>query len=174
MRRIAKVSVAGIAGALLALGGLRLLRPSGGAGDWQAALRDAPGELPAADLAQRHALLAPEGSSGCALCHLPRRAEPAGWGSPPSSQVCLSCHDGAFGAASGGGLRGRRSHPIGADYRAAWMLDHLAYRPPDGNPAIRLEGGKVGCVSCHQLHGPSPATSRLGVIESACEACHIR
>lgn len=172
---------------VLAYAGARRLAQVSSA--WRAAedLRDALSDNGASDVAQRHSRLVADPKAACALCHLPHRVQdrrPA-WagleagpseaaGSLPDTAVCLSCHSspatGSLGSVPG--LRG--NHPVGMDYRVAWMGHPDQYRSPDGNPDIRLEDGKVGCLSCHRLHAGGSAQARAGVVENACEACHNR
>lgn len=182
---------------LLAAAGAYLLRRSAlPAARWveSAGLRDAPNDLPADDLAGRHERLARDGQSACALCHLPHRTAggTASWGAArslalqagadlgsgptdyraPTSALCLSCHDGALG---GGYMVAfaqiKGNHPIGADYLAVALGRPADYRAPDGG-SVRLENGKVGCLSCHRLHGPAGPDARSGVPRNVCLNCH--
>ncbi len=98
------------------------------------------------------------------------------------SRRCLECHDGVNGgdsrAISGGGHGGsdlKRNHPVGVVYRShkprgartQLKSEHLL-------PAqVRLPGGKVSCVSCHNLYARD--ANRLSVpIERSklCFTCH--
>lgn len=98
------------------------------------------------------------------------------------SRRCLECHDGVSTGESAnslgrghGGSDMRKNHPVGVEYRSN--------KPPGSRtqlrsefmlPAeIRLPGGKVSCVSCHNLY--SSERYRLSVpIERSelCFACH--
>lgn len=111
----------------------------------------------------------------------------AGWNGSidAESRRCLGCHDGVSAAdAIGNGrartvgfLNGRPNgdHPIGGDYR------HAAHRRPDSAlrpiqllpPGIRLPGGRVSCVSCHDLYAGTPILLTVPIEESRlCFACH--
>jgi predicted CXXCH cytochrome family protein len=100
------------------------------------------------------------------------------------SRRCLECHDGVNAVEHSGGAferRGgyagdaRRSHPVGMPYRRATKRPRAApLRPEVLLPrAVRLPGGSVSCVSCHDLYSTEP--HRLTVpIESSrlCFTCH--
>jgi len=102
------------------------------------------------------------------------------------SRRCLTCHDGVSSREasyqttwnSGGGSIGdrARNHPIGVPYprggrrHAEVPLRHSANLPAQ----VRLPGGNVSCLSCHDLYSPGP--NRLSVpIERShlCLACHM-
>lgn len=152
-------------------------------------LHDALKEIADGDLAKRHASMAKDGQSPCLLCHLPHQdsnirpawgaSEP--WSQPPQAaytapptSLCLSCHNGTLSPAMHPSGYGGSGHAIGIDYRSAWLADNMGYNDPDGNASIHLDNGKIGCVSCHQFHGQSGPNTRIGIIETACEACHRR
>lgn len=116
-------------------------------------------------------------------------AVPAAAGEVTPSQVCLGCHDGTIardvlvrdvtlpfthaGAGSVWERERRAGHPIGSDYgRLASDRRARLRRPAFLDPAIKLEDGRVGCLSCHDLG--SPRRARLAVIGggSLCLACH--
>ena len=148
-----------------------------------------------------HAKLAASTAQTCIYCHPARGAAAArpkwGEGEPwkseshasavPDSGVCLSCHDGSLAGNSksyvsvdasryvaDGSARLGDSHPIDVSYMAAYAMQAGAFRHPSEDPGIRLEDGKVGCISCHTIHGPRQPGARPGIIETACESCHIR
>ncbi|MFQ5429743.1 MAG: hypothetical protein ACE5E1_05470 [Phycisphaerae bacterium] len=116
---------------------------------------------------------------------LPERDASArsGGGLDPVSRRCLTCHDGVNATDSlsrttrGRGDFGdmRRNHPVGIPYpdqgakprnvpfRSSFLLPNR----------IRLPGGRVSCVSCHDLYAQGP--NKLAVpIEGSrlCFACH--
>lgn len=81
-----------------------------------------------------------------------------------SSVQCLTCHDGSISGDAGttslgSGLWrhdtdvGRNSHPIGVDYSEAYRDAPREYVEMGAiPPEIVLPGGKVECVSCHNLY----------------------
>ncbi|MBI2525973.1 MAG: cytochrome c3 family protein [Candidatus Rokubacteria bacterium] len=83
------------------------------------------------------------------------------------SLVCLSCHDGVMAPDS---LR----HPIGMAYDASPLRRAGTLRPSASlAPSIRLEDGRVGCSTCHDLS--SSLRSKLVVANTGsalCFACH--
>lgn len=101
------------------------------------------------------------------------------------SRECLACHDGVgapevnyqltpSGMSSSFGDRGR-NHPVGRPYQeGAGKRSDIPFVHRSRLPkTVRLPGGTVGCVSCHNLYNPS--TSHLSVpIERSelCFACH--
>lgn len=91
----------------------------------------------------------------------------AGISSRSDSLICLSCHDGVMAPDS---LR----HPIGMVYDAS-PLRRVGTLKPSASlaPSIALEGGRVGCSSCHDLS--SSLRSKLVVANTGsalCFACH--
>lgn len=146
-----------------------------------AELRDAVASDP--PLSPGHAGLARDGRSACSYCHVAKAAPPpmfmrwggVGWerSAPavvPDTAVCLSCHDGAL--ASMASVHGPQSHPIGVDYALAARKSPERFNDIAALGEVRLEDGKVGCLSCHAVHKPSDASSRRTVIESSCQTCH--
>lgn len=114
---------------------------------------------------------------------------PAAAGEVTPSQVCLGCHDGTiardvlvrdvrspFTHAAAGSVweRERRSgHPIGSDYgRLASDRRARLRRPAFLDPAIKLEHGRIGCSSCHDLDSPGRARLVITRGGSLCLACH--
>jgi|GEM_PF-1199651 len=102
----------------------------------------------------------------------------------PESRRCLSCHDGVTatehvngptGSLMGySGQRGR-PHPVGVAYGAprgqqrATPLRHRSLLPPE----VRLPGGVVSCVSCHNIYQTSENLLSVPIEESKlCFACH--
>lgn len=88
----------------------------------------------------------------------------------PDTAVCLSCHDGAL--ASAASVHGPQSHPIGVDYALARLKSPERFNDIAARGDIRLEDGKIGCLSCHAIHMSSGGSNRRTVIESSCETCH--
>jgi predicted CXXCH cytochrome family protein len=100
------------------------------------------------------------------------------------SRRCLGCHDGVTAAEHmnsplGKGARSvgdrRRSHPVGMEYRD----DRLAavgtrLRPAGLLPRqVRLPGGSVSCVSCHDLYANEPHRLAVPITGSKlCLTCH--
>ncbi len=101
------------------------------------------------------------------------------------SVTCLACHDGVTAGEAdhetswnrGSGSFGdrARNHPIGVDYpRGGRRGKGVQLRPTVLLPqAVRLPGGTVGCLSCHNLYATD--RGRLSVpIEGSrlCMTCH--
>lgn len=159
-------------------------------------LRDSPKDF--ADLAGLHEGVA-GGGNRCAWCHAEWRPgggslalqDSARWiasaapatssPAPVTSHVCLSCHDNSLAvdredpASQALKLLGSDpagNHPIDVSYREASQRRPGEYHDAS-SPDVRLEGGKVGCISCHVGHsrngriaGPSSTTHRI------CQNCH--
>jgi len=96
------------------------------------------------------------------------------------SVQCMACHDergqGPGVEVIGGNIArhasGAMEHPIGVDYRQAFIFG--GYRDPNQLPAsISLPGGQVSCISCHEgyssTHGQM-VTSMEG--SNLCFQCH--
>lgn len=102
------------------------------------------------------------------------------------SITCLGCHDGVLAssvrvatpAAAGHAVwsiaRERRmGHPIGAEYALVQMDPRRRLRPlGDVDRALKLEDGRVGCESCHDLASPRPAKLAVTRRGSVCLSCH--
>jgi len=101
------------------------------------------------------------------------------------SQRCLGCHDGvnAVDAVNHAGQFGNtvsvfnrnREHPIGVDYiAAARTRSDAALRSPSQLPhSVRLPGGKVSCVSCHDVYSHQPHLLSAPIEGSRlCFTCH--
>ena len=91
------------------------------------------------------------------------------------AQGCLLCHgrDEAALAQAGDAPRFHRheSHPLGVEARPASAF-HLR---PAFDPRIRLEGGRIGCITCHDLRSGRPDHLVDFGAESAyelCRGCH--
>lgn len=100
------------------------------------------------------------------------------------SRSCLKCHDGVTASdaghetSRGGGYSGDRSrnHPVGVRYPPSGTRGvEVPLRPASLLPkSIRLPGGKVSCVSCHDVYNRD--RHRLSVpIEGSklCMTCHV-
>ncbi|MEK6543813.1 MAG: hypothetical protein AABZ44_05205 [Elusimicrobiota bacterium] len=97
----------------------------------------------------------------------------------PGSDTCLSCHDGLTATAHPDSMQesipggyNPGSHPMWMDYQKVRLERPSDYSDISSRSDIRLEDGRVGCLVCHQVHRRSEG--RVGIIESACEACHKR
>lgn len=100
-----------------------------------------------------------------------------------STEACLSCHDGVSAPdvayQTAGGRRGSwnpaMNHPVGVPYpRAGKHAMEMPLRPVSMLPAsVRLPGGMVSCVSCHDLYASKPALLAVPIEGSAlCMTCH--
>ena len=142
-------------------------------------LRDAVASDP--PLSPGHAGLGRAGLSSCQACHkgtAPVRPVFMRWGgsawehsgpAAPDTATCLSCHDGT--QASAASVHGPTSHPIGVDYAQAWRKSPERFNDITALRDIRLDNGKIGCLSCHAVHKLSDG-GRKTVIESSCQSCH--
>ena len=101
------------------------------------------------------------------------------------SSLCLACHDGVNASESQNTTLWNRSvagtrivavnHPIGIRYPfPGAKTSGPAFRPAAMLPKeIPLPGGKVGCLSCHNLFGQEPYRLNIPIEGSAlCFACH--
>ena len=97
------------------------------------------------------------------------------------SKRCLQCHDGFAAGEAGnpvgnqfyrGGGDAMRNHVIGVRYRTGRYRTELT--PSALLPkTIRLPGGTVGCVSCHDLYAGRPKLLAVSMERSAlCRSCH--
>ena len=106
-------------------------------------------------------------------------------GLDPESRGCLTCHDGVSapestnGTSAHGGFGsvadGNRNHPIGIQYPShAGRSYSSRYRPAGMLPeAVRLPGGRVSCVSCHDLYARNDQLLTVGNHGSGlCFTCH--
>ena len=163
-------------------------------------LRDSVGDH-GSMLSAGHASLG-TGASSCVYCHLPHQAKSMRplWlkeGNHDSTafgresmqaggvqtDLCMSCHDGTVAPAlrahyGSSGSKAHQSgasanHPVGVDYLSVFRLKPDSYNDPTLNPKIILEGGKVGCVSCHATHDPS-VVSAGNIRQEVCTECHRR
>jgi len=144
--------------ALSGRGGAKLRRGAGGTGDPAAfcATCHGPSERGAGSMhwrALRRAHVRPTS-----------RAQAPGYGSLDADSVrCLSCHDGVtaretgYQTTSGHGAMSftgtARNHPVGVRYRAFGRERGDKLRAAQAlPPAVRLPGGRVSCISCHDLY----------------------
>lgn len=93
-----------------------------------------------------------------------------------SSTECLSCHDGTISKFPQVEVRQGRwqhgigmSHPIGVDYPRA-----EDFTPEEALPKqIQLFGGKLGCLSCHEIYTRGPNMLVMNNQKSRlCLTCH--
>lgn len=101
------------------------------------------------------------------------------------SKQCLSCHDAITGMDSNsseaghgviGSFSGRKSnHPIGMTYPPRQGKRYQSSYKPAAMlpPEVQLPGGKVSCVSCHNLYSQSPKLlSVTSEGSDLCFSCH--
>jgi hypothetical protein len=96
---------------------------------------------------------------------------------PAESAFCLSCHEkDGDGKGTGHGKSGPASHPVGTPYPPPGLPGYRPAGSLDGR--VRLDGGKVGCRTCHG--GPGPARLHLSITSitapasALCTACHVK
>jgi len=113
--------------------------------------------------------------------HMPRVVEnPDRMSKAPASVACQACHDGVIGQDGHWSVQeqivpSRRDlgHPVGVDYPSAQIRSTTLNAVPMLNPAIGLEGGTVGCTSCHDALSRVPKQLVIDNRGSAlCLACH--
>jgi len=101
------------------------------------------------------------------------------------TRQCLSCHDGATATESKNVTHIRRStgslaesgsnHPVGILYDdVSRDADLSPLRPASSLPAeVPLPGGRVACISCHNLYAGDPFLLTVPIDGSAlCFTCH--
>ena len=104
-----------------------------------------------------------------------------------ASDTCLGCHDGVLARSPRtrdvrvfptlpqlpSAIERERvfGHPVGSDYARALADRRLRLRSPF-QVAERLENGRLGCVSCHDLRAENPARLALTARGNLCLACH--
>ncbi len=100
------------------------------------------------------------------------------------TRACLECHDGVTARESRNTLGSsivsdawdaRREHPVGVPYPGSLgRLRESAYIPKNMlPPQVQLPGGKVSCVSCHNLYAGERNLLTVPIEGSAlCFACH--
>jgi len=146
-------------------------------------LRDA---LNASNVQTFHPSITGNPSSDCATCHIPKQqviqaglwAGSAITGSnflavtpehtSNETRMCTSCHDGSVSHKIG--LNGPSGeHPMGMDYAAVYDRDPQNFVSPYNSP-IKLENGKVGCLSCHAVH--ENTGYKANARPNNCRTCH--
>lgn len=102
----------------------------------------------------------------------------AGGGLDLESRRCLECHDGVT-ASEGSAGRSRLddpawNHPVGVVYRPADEGGDTLLRPLRQLPAtVRMPGGVVSCVSCHNLYASDAKLLSVPLQGSTlCFTCH--
>ena len=94
------------------------------------------------------------------------------------SVQCISCHDSTITkeVAIGMGIwqhSSGRCHPIGVEYRKAYLERGEFVNPSRLDERIRLFNGKVGCGTCHNKYSREPYKLAINNRGSAlCLACH--
>ena len=85
-----------------------------------------------------------------------------------TSKDCGQCHDGALAHDA---FDPRSNHPIGIDYRSRLAQSFGRLNPIES--VLRLEDGKVGCVTCHNLDSDLPGKLAISNDGSRlCFTCH--
>ncbi len=98
---------------------------------------------------------------------------------------CFSCHDGAMASEADNTIPSSRmlgyteysgrNHPVGVRYTRGARPRHLSPLRPSSMlpPEVRLSGGKVSCMSCHDLYAGSPNLLTVPIRGSRlCLTCH--
>ena len=90
--------------------------------------------------------------------------------------ICLSCHDGSVAEAVNYctvACNYRTSHSILREYPPKNKADKFVPVAELAAKGIRLEQGKVTCISCHDLRNPAPRHLITGQGRNLCRLCHI-
>ena len=84
------------------------------------------------------------------------------------SRYCEGCHDGVIAAVAG------RTRSVEIDYRMAQLRSRGKLRDMSQlGPAIRLQDGRVSCLSCHSQDSQIKAKLVISNVGSRlCFACH--
>lgn len=96
------------------------------------------------------------------------------------SLACMSCHEGATASDASvtikkGGHSFGESHRIGFNYMKAFRSKKDLRSPISLSPEIKLFGGKVGCVSCHNPFNLDKHQLSISNEESKlCMECHLK
>ncbi|RJP37200.1 MAG: hypothetical protein C4547_06100 [Phycisphaerales bacterium] len=93
------------------------------------------------------------------------------------SRRCLECHDGVSASdrfAGGNGLADADwNHPVGIAYATGRDAEVTLRPPSELPPLVRLPGGRVSCVSCHNLYAGSDHLLSVTLERSTlCFVCH--
>lgn len=90
-----------------------------------------------------------------------------------SSESCLGCHGGH--SASKGAPALSRTHPIDIPYESSYLRRPSAYRAVGDLPgALRLDGGKLTCGTCHDGAAMNLGRTALPMARSElCTGCHV-
>ncbi len=90
-------------------------------------------------------------------------------------EECLSCHDGVTGMAVtvclGNECLYTKNHSLMHRYPPAGKEGRYAPQSVVEEAGCVLEGGKITCLSCHNLANPAPHLVRDG--DNLCLICHI-
>jgi len=99
-----------------------------------------------------------------------------------TTRRCLWCHDGTVGPSRNVGVQGapgigtgKKTHPIGISYplRPRPLRDNSYVARELLDPKILLPGGRLGCLSCHNLFTREAKLLVMSNRESRlCFACH--
>lgn len=90
---------------------------------------------------------------------------------------CLACHDGVLAPNASPCLATvcffKDPHPVARPYPPSDKTGEFASLEEAEQAGIRFLGGRIDCVSCHDLHNAGRYHLRLGTEDSRlCFACH--
>jgi len=93
----------------------------------------------------------------------------------PPSYECLGCHDGSIASDKGHWASGQiNNHPIGVLYPTFNSEMHSSNSPSGLGGTIEedlLEGGFVGCTSCHNKHSEEDGKTSIKKNNKGSELC---
>ena len=92
-------------------------------------------------------------------------------------EECLACHDGVLAPKVSPCLATvcffRGPHPVARPYPPSDKTEEFATQEEAEQAGIRFAGGRMDCISCHDLHNAGRNHLRLGTDNSRlCFACH--
>ncbi len=93
------------------------------------------------------------------------------------SRRCLECHDGVTardGSVGGKGMADPgTNHPVGIEYATGRDAEVTLRSPSELPHSVRLPGGRVSCVSCHNLYAGHDRLLTVPLERSTlCFTCH--
>ena len=95
-------------------------------------------------------------------------------------QACVECHDDIIAqtdvpGGTGGSHGNLSSHPVDTAYPPPLEIELFNSASSIEEKGLRLAGGKITCLSCHDLHNSGPKHLVISNVGSKlCLTCHRR